>query len=379
MAGLYIHIPFCAQKCAYCDFFSRRHSADTVARMVDALKREMSSRRSRIADSDFISRSQLSTSGFPLSTIYLGGGTPSLLSPAQLQGLLDHAAGLWDCSGVGEITVEANPEDLTDEYLARLAETAVNRLSIGIQSFDDGLLRLMNRRHNASRAKQAVKAAQKAGFDNITIDLIFGVSTMTQQVWERTLDEAVNLGVRHISAYHLTIEPGTHFGRMMQKGTLSTIPEPESERQFETLRRKLADADFEHYEISNFAQSGYRAIHNSAYWTGEPYLGIGPSAHSFDGARRREWVASDITKYLSEAGTDKIYDGETLSDVDLFNERVMTSLRTAEGLNIEEVKLRFGADRTTALGRRAGKDGNIAIMPEKFLLSDYIISSLFET
>ena len=374
MAGLYIHIPFCAQKCAYCDFFSRRPSQNACTEISDALKREM--------------EYKLSSFNHRLSTVYIGGGTPSLLSPAQLQRLLDHAAGLWDCSKVREVTVEANPEDLTDDYISRLAETDINRLSIGIQSFDDALLRTMNRRHDSARAKQTVKAAQRAGFDNITIDLIFGTPAMTPEVWERTLDEAVNLGVQHISAYHLTIEPGTHFGRMVQKGALAPISEPESERQYEILHRKLTDAGFDHYEISNFAQARFRAVHNSAYWTGEPYLGIGPSAHSFDGARRREWVVADIAKYISGAGTEAIYEGETLSDTDLFNERVMTSLRTAAGLDIAQMELLFGEPSVEHLTSRSRKflrhgllvrsDNRIYIPPEKFMLSDYIISSLFK-
>jgi oxygen-independent coproporphyrinogen-3 oxidase len=167
-------------------------------------------------------RSSLSTFHFPLSTIYIGGGTPSQLSPEQLQGLLDHAAGLWDCSGLREVTLEANPEDLNDDYISGLSKTDLNRLSIGIQSFDDGLLRLMNRRHNAARAKNVVRAAQRVGFDNISIDLIFGIPGMTMKQWERSLDEAMGLGVQHISAYHLTVEPGTAFGKMAEESAQNT-------------------------------------------------------------------------------------------------------------------------------------------------------------
>ena len=362
MAGLYIHIPFCGSRCAYCDFYSTT-SPERIAAYLDALKSEMSS------------RSRFSTLNSQLSTIYVGGGTPSLLAPEQLQGLLDHAGSLWDCSALREVTLEANPEDLTGEYIASLAKTCFNRLSIGIQSFGDGLLRLMNRRHDAQRAREAVCAAQAAGFDNISIDLIYGIPGMTEAQWERTLDEAVALGVQHISAYHLTIEPGTVFGKM----NLMPVPEAESERQFETLRRKLGDAGFEHYEISNFALPGRRAVHNSAYWSGEPYLGVGPSAHSFDGHRRREWVLPDIEKYIEGAGTGTIYEGETLSDRELRNERIMTSLRTADGLPFYEMRTDPKIQKFLDRGLLVKKGDNIAIPPEKFLLSDYIIGELFET
>ncbi len=389
MAGLYIHIPFCGQRCAYCDFYKSTDTAG-IAGFLEALEREMAARRSRNADGDFFVASKL-------DTIYIGGGTPSLLSPGQLQALLDRAAELWDCTNLKEITLEANPEDLSGEFLRQLRITnyelrdsiKFNRLSIGVQSFDDALLRLMNRRHDAARAKNAVRAAQRAGFDNITIDLIYGIPGMSPAQWERTLDEAIALGVQHISAYHLTIEPGTAFAKNYKlRITNYEKAEEESERQFIMLREKLGRAGFEHYEISNFALPGRRAVHNSAYWSGKPYLGIGPSAHSFDGERRREWVVSDIEKYARGAGTNNIYDGETLTDGELFNERVMTALRTSEGLDLAAAESGFGTERIARLEQNAEKflsdgsllkrDGRLVIPPEKFLLSDYIIASLFE-
>ncbi|MDR1671113.1 MAG: radical SAM family heme chaperone HemW [Alistipes sp.] len=373
MAGLYIHIPFCERRCAYCDFYSTVATGAEEEAFLAALKREMTARR----------HSPLFALHSSLSTVYAGGGTPSLLSPEALQSLLDHAAGLWDCSSLREVTLEANPEDLTPDYLARLARTGFNRLSIGIQSFDDDLLRLMNRRHTARRAREAVEAAGRAGFDNISIDLIWGIPGMTPAQWERTLDEAIALGVQHISAYHLTIEPETTFGRM----ALKPVVEAESERQFATLRRKLGEAGFDHYEISNFALPGRRAVHNSAYWSGEAYLGVGPSAHSFDGDRRREWVEPDLKKYLEKPS----YGGETLTPTERHNEMIMTALRTAEGLapirdvpgSPAEDTPRFarhtGAlEKLLAEGLLVRKGDNIAIPPEKFLLSDYIIASLFD-
>ncbi len=428
MAGLYIHIPFCGRRCAYCDFYSTT-SPERVAAFLEAAKREMTTKRS------FFERSPLSTlppSAFPapplcgdvrasvgepfnfqLSTIYIGGGTPSLLRPEQLRGLLDHAVTLWDCTPLREVTLEANPEDLTNDYLARLCKAdsspsvrndragepvrnnktsglvlchpegseatrdlplTFNRLSIGVQSFDDGLLRLMNRRHNAARAREAVRAAQRAGFDNISIDLIYGIPGMTDAQWERSLDEATALGVQHISAYHLTIEPGTAFGRQ----GLREVTDQTSERQFARLREKLGEAGFEHYEISNFAQPGRRAVHNSAYWTGEPYLGVGPSAHSFDGDRRREWVVADLERYISAPA----YEGETLTDREIANERVMTGLRTAEGIDLLELRimnyeLRIAVERFLRDGLLVRENGRVAIPPERWLLADHIIGMLF--
>ncbi len=377
MAGLYIHIPFCGRRCGYCDFYSTT-SPERMEAFLEAAKREMNTRQS------FFERSPLSTFHFPLSTIYIGGGTPSLLSPEQLRGLLDHAAGLWDCSGLREVTLEANPEDLTGRnadggLLSDIKRIGFDRLSIGVQSFDDGLLRLMNRRHDAERARQAVKAAQRVGFDNISIDLIYGIPGMTYAQWERSLDEAIALGVQHVSAYHLTIEPGTAFADNYEL-RITNYDEAEriSERQFETLRRKLGGAGFEHYEISNFALPGRRAVHNSAYWSGEPYLGVGPSAHSFDGVRRREWVVADLGKYLSSP----VYGGETLSDRELANERIMTGLRTADGVDVSELRitndeLRIAFEGFLRDGLLVWKNGRVAIPAGKWLMADHIIATLF--
>lgn len=342
---------------------------------VEAVVREMEHRHDFFADDH-------------IDTIYIGGGTPSLVRPEVLQSLLDEAGRLWDTSHLKEVTLEANPEDLTDEYLARLADTRFDRLSIGIQSFDDRLLRMMNRRHSAERARQAVRAAQKAGFDNITIDLIYGIPTMTHGEWERSLDEAVGLGVQHISAYHLTIEPRTAFGQMSSTGKIAPIPEAESERQYATLGQRLAEAGFEQYEISNFARTGFRAVHNSGYWSGEPYLGLGPSAHSYNGGRVRSWAVADVGRYLAGVGSEAIYEHETLTDTDLFNEMVMTSLRRVEGVDLALLEKRFGgealvnfrhsAERFLRSGDMVEDDTFIAIPPDKFLLSDYIIETLFE-
>lgn len=215
-----------------------------------------------------------------------------------MEEFIAHAAELFDCTALEECTVEANPDDLTPDYLRRLARTRVDRLSIGVQSFDDGELRLMNRRHTADAARKAVRQAQEAGFGNVTVDLIFGVPGFGAATLARNLRETVALGVQHVSAYHLTVEPQTAFGRRMAQGRFSPVTEETSEEEFLTVHRTLRDAGFEHYEVSNYALPGRRAIHNSAYWSGDPYLGIGPAAHSFDGECRR-WAVADIGRYLA--------------------------------------------------------------------------------
>ena len=221
--------------------------------------------------------------GEAVTTRYFGGGTPSLYAPAALKGLLDHAALLFDCSGTTETTLEANPDDLTENYLDGLREAGIDRLSIGIQSFDDGCLKLMNRRHTAAQAIGAVRAAQRAGFGNITADLIFGIPGFGGDSLKRSLDGMLSLGVQHISAYHLTIEPDTAFGRRAARGEFRAVDEEVSEEEFLTVHDTLTAAGFEHYEVSNYALPGFRARHNASYWHGTKYLGIGPAAHSFDG------------------------------------------------------------------------------------------------
>lgn len=369
MAGLYLHIPFCKRICAYCDFFKSadlRPMKAVVGAMHDELERE----------AEFLPERQL-------RTIYFGGGTPSLLPPEELEEFIAHAAELFDCTALEECTVEANPDDLTPDYLRRLAHTRIDRLSIGIQSFDDDELRLMNRRHTAEAGRSAVRQAQEAGFANVTVDLIFGVPGFGAATLARNLHETLALGVQHVSAYHLTVEPDTAFGRRMARGTFAPVAEQVSEQEFLAVHRTLTDAGFEHYEISNFARPGRRAIHNSAYWSGEPYLGIGPAAHSFDG-RQRRWAVADIGRYLD--GGDR-YESERLTERDRYNETVMTALRTIEGLDTEAIGRRFGPQRLEALleaarpwiaaGDAALRDGRLAIPPERFLLSDAVIGALF--
>ena len=370
MAGLYFHIPFCKRVCAYCDFYK---SAD-LRRMDDllaAMHRELDDRR-----------------GYPggeaVTTRYFGGGTPSLCTPEAIRGLLDHAARLFDCSGAEETTLEANPDDLTAEYLGGLLEAGIDRLSIGVQSFDDDCLKLMNRRHTAAQAAEAVRAAQRAGFGNITLDLIFGVPGFGGDTLRRSLDTALSLGVQHISAYHLTVEPDTAFGRRAAQGEFRAVDEQVSETEFLTVHETLTGAGFEHYEVSNFALPGFRARHNAAYWHGVKYLGIGPAAHSFDG-RERHWNVASVTEYIG--GTPA--EAETLTDRDRFNEYVMTRLRTAEGIDLREAERLFGKERAARVLRDAEPwlksrtlvlaAGRMAVPPARMLVSDAVIETFFET
>ncbi len=369
MAGLYFHIPFCKRICAYCDFYK---SADLrhMDALLEAMHREMERRR------DYLE-------GEPVTTRYFGGGTPSLCSATAVKALLDHAAALFDCTHAVETTLEANPDDLTEAYLDALPEAGINRLSIGVQSFDDGCLRLMNRRHTAAQAASAVRKAQRTGFENITIDLIFGVPDFGGESLQRSLDTALSLDVQHISAYHLTVEPDTAFGRAAARGTFIPVAETVSEAEFLTVHETLTQAGFEHYEVSNFARPGFRARHNASYWQGVKYLGLGAAAHSFDGTERH-WNPSSVEQYIAGVPAER----EILTERDRFNEYVMTRLRTAEGIRLTELAEKFGTYRAELIKKEAAThltagtlrlaDGCLAIPPEKFLVSDLIIETFFE-
>ncbi len=369
MAGLYFHIPFCKRICAYCDFYK---SADTrqLGPLVEAMHRELEARRDYLA-------------GEAVRTRYFGGGTPSLCSPRQIAELLEHAADLFDCTQVEETTLEANPDDLSAQYLEDLLKAGVDRLSVGIQSLDDACLKLMNRRHSAAQAVQAVELARKAGFGNITVDLIFGVPGFGGDSLRRTLDGLLALDPDHISAYHLTVEPATAFGRRAARGEFAPVDECVSEEEFLLVHNVLEMAGYEHYEVSNFARPGRRARHNAAYWHGANYLGIGPAAHSFDGSGRH-WNVASVGGYLAGAPVE----GESLSVRDRYNEYLMTRLRTAEGISIAETAEKFGAERAARLcvdaakwiaaGALRGEKGRLSVPAARFLLSDAVIGALFE-
>ena len=369
MAGLYLHIPFCKRICAYCDFV---HTADlrSMDPVLDAMAAEIDRRRNFLNDKE-------------LRTVYIGGGTPSTVSPPRLRQLVDLAARHFDTVAVGEFTVEANPDDIDDRYLRLLRRAGVNRLSLGVQSFDDDCLRLMNRRHTAAAAADAVRRAQDAGFDNLSVDLIFGIDGFGMPVLERSVDTLTRLGVQHVSAYHLTVENGTAFGRMVARGEMKIVGEETSEAEYMFVHDALAAAGFEHYEVSNYALPGFRAQHNSSYWDGTEYLGIGPGAHSFNG-RTRWWNAPTVAQYLAGTGSGS----EEPSPAERLNETIMTALRTADGLDMSMLAVRYGERAAAGVMRRArrfadsgtlvSEEGRLRIPPRKFMVSDYVIASLFE-
>lgn len=327
MSGIYIHIPFCRKRCHYCDFFK---STDITqkARLLEGLKKELQSRACEM-DSEAI------------HTIYFGGGTPSVLLIDELKDLLSMIHQHYRVAEDAEITLEANPDDLSQAILSALRQIGFNRLSIGVQSFAESDLKLMNRRHGVMQALQSVKWAKKAGFSNISIDLIYGLPNQTLEEWERNVRIAVELDVEHISAYNLTYHEGTVFYDQLKKGILKELPDELSLQQFEMLIQILKEAGFEHYEISNFCKPGLYSRHNSSYWKSEKYLGIGPSAHSYDLVSRR-WNVSSMGRYLDGLENDQSYfESEILTEQDKYNDFIITGLRTIWGISEELIQSSF--------------------------------------
>lgn len=328
MAGLYIHVPFCARRCLYCDFFSRTGEKYREP-YVRALLRELELRRSYLG-------------GEPVETVYFGGGTPSRLQPSDFERIferIDRVYGLSDCK---EITLEANPDDLTDAYLDSLKQFPFNRLSLGVQSFSDADLHFLNRRHTAAQAEEAIRKCAEKGWTNLSIDLMYGLPGQTPAAWEKNLGTAFGLPVVHLSAYHLIYEEGTALYRLKAAGRIVPVSEETSVTLFERLIDRAAEAGFVQYEISNFGREGFFSRHNSSYWTGEKYLGAGPSAHSFDGRSRCRNVAS-LPAYL-EAMERGVPDAEeeTLDLRTRYNEAVLTGLRTCWGIDLERLREEFG-------------------------------------
>ena len=313
MAGLYVHIPFCKKRCLYCDFFSTT-LLERREEYVDALLREIEQRRHE--------------AGEPIRTIYIGGGTPSTLPVSDIQRLLDTIG----TNQAEEITVEVNPGDLSPEYLSALRRTGVNRLSIGIQSFHDELLRLIGRRHSAQQALEAVRWAQEAGFSNLSIDLIYALPKQTMEMWQADIDTVLGLNIQHVSCYGLMYEEGTALTALRDKGELTSVDEDTENRMYDLLCERLKAAGFVHYEVSNFALPGFEAQHNSNYWNGTPYIGIGAGAHSYL-PPVRSWNPDDLDAYIQGIQTDTLQrESETLSERDLYNEKIMLGLRTNKGI-----------------------------------------------
>jgi len=327
MSHLYIHIPFCKQACHYCDFhFSTVQN--NKKEIVFALAKEIQLRKEEL-------RSKT------IETIYFGGGTPSQLAVDELKFIFDEINKHFSISEKAEITLEANPDDLSSPYLKKLKSTPINRLSIGIQSFRDEDLKLMNRAHNAKQAESVVLRAQDAGFTNLTIDLIYGIPGLENAAWERNLEKANELLVQHLSCYCLTVEPKTALAQFVKSGKIAPVDDELSAIHFNLLLKFAKENEFDQYEISNFAKKGFVAKHNSSYWFGEPYLGIGPSAHSFNGEVRRFNISNNV-QYLNWITKGKTaYEEEVLSENERFNELVMTRLRTMWGFSTKDLSEKF--------------------------------------
>jgi len=370
MAGIYLHIPFCRKRCHYCDFFKSTDLSQKV-RLLEGLRKELETRASELASEE-------------INTIYLGGGTPSVLLIDELKDLLQTIRQNYRVSPEAEITMEANPDDLSQAILSALREIGFNRLSMGVQSFSESDLKLMNRRHGVMQAIQSVKWAKKAGFSNISIDLIYGLPNQTLEEWERNVRIAVELDVQHISAYNLTYHEGTVFYDRLKKGILKELPDELSLQQFEMLISILKDAGFEHYEISNFCKPGLYSQHNSSYWKSKKYLGIGPSAHSFDLTTRR-WNVSSVSGYLDGIENNKPYsESEILTEQDRFNDYIITGLRTIWGISEELIQAEFSAqylvhfqkirDEYLHSGHVLNASGKICLSPAGLFISDKIMA-----
>jgi oxygen-independent coproporphyrinogen-3 oxidase len=330
------------------------------------------------------SKGEVLTSSDEPYTLYFGGGTPTVYRSDQLKRLSEKAISLFFPAFPSEWTVEANPDDLTDDYLRQLFGLGVNRLSIGIQSFINRDLQIMRRRHSAKQAVDSVYLAKDAGFSNISIDLIYGFPGMSLREWEYNLDQAIGLNVKHISAYHLSIESKTILGKMKDKGTFRPVDDELSDLQYKMLETKLRDAGFVHYEISNFALPGFSSRHNSAYWNKQQYIGIGPSAHSYDGNLTRKNNIANNVRYIENIRQDAVPEEiEILSEKDAYNETLITSLRTMRGLDLNDVPETFRAGflEKAAKYLQSGRmvySGRYAIPSQYFLISDSIISGFIE-
>lgn len=372
MAGIYIHIPFCTTRCIYCDFYSDTNT-EQINAFVDALCHEAEIRKDEIHE--------------PIQTIYFGGGTPSQLDVAHLEKIFRTIYNCFNIDTNPEITIEANPDDLSINYIAALAALPFNRISIGIQSFDDNELKFLSRRHSAQAAIAAVKNCQKRGFENISIDLMYGLPRQTMKMWRKNLHNAINLNIQHISAYHLIYEEQTRIFFLLQAGKIAPLNEELSLAMFSTLIEELTKVNFTHYEISNFAKQNFISRHNSSYWKGEKYIGLGPSAHSFDG-EARSCNSPSIAGYIFATQQDSLpQEKEYLSMNDKYNEYILTGLRTMWGINLRQIKNSFGNARHQFCMANAQKyiDNGLLAMDESqtlkltrdgIFISDSIMSDL---
>lgn len=372
MAGIYIHIPFCRQKCYYCDFYKTVNSAQ-ITPFVTSLIHEIKQRY------NFLNNQSV-------STVYFGGGTPSVLKEKEIQVIFEQLHSNFKVEKDAEITFEANPDDLNSTYLKMLLNNGVNRLSIGIQSFQEEHLKRMNRRHSAEQSVTSVIEAVNTGFQNISVDLIYGLPGLSDEHWKKSLRKCFGLPVDHLSAYHLTYHEGTPFYTWLKKGTLKELKETESINQFNILLDMAQKANFEHYEISNFAKNQKYSRHNSSYWKGITYLGLGPSSHSYNGKIRR-WNVARLESYMNALAKNSTYwEEEVLTENDKFNEYIITRIRTKWGISVPEIKHLFGPEKALFLkenlrkyissGKIIGKKGNFKLSKDGLFISDDIIAGL---
>jgi oxygen-independent coproporphyrinogen III oxidase len=373
MAGIYLHIPFCKRACHYCNFhFST--STKLKDEFLTALKKEI-----------FLQKNYLAT---PVSTIYFGGGTPSLLATAEIKNVIEKLSETFVIVEDVEITLEANPDDIDLAKLQGWKDAGINRLSIGIQSFYQEDLQWMNRAHNASQATACIEMAQQQGFQNITIDLIYGTPTLTDQKWKANFEQALAFGIPHLSCYALTVEPKTALEKLIIKKQLAPVDPEKQARHFELLMQWSEAAGYDHYEVSNFAKPGFRSKHNSSYWQGQNYVGLGPSAHSFNG-KSRQWNVANNALYIQQLKENILpFEIEHLTPTQQLNEYIMTSLRTMEGLSLQKVEKDFGEGKVKMLKNDAKRfiDNNLLLLQNNCLittragklLADGIASELFD-
>jgi oxygen-independent coproporphyrinogen-3 oxidase len=380
MAGIYIHIPFCKQACHYCDFhFST--SLKNKDFFLKALKKEIELQK------EYLSFLTNGSGKGEINTIYFGGGTPSLLSQTELMNIFDALNKNFIINSDAEITLEANPDDLTSKKIKDLKGTPINRLSIGIQSFYDEDLKLLNRAHNSKEALSAVKASQDKGFENITIDLIYGIPTLSNEKWKNNLRSAFDLKVKHISSYCLTVEAKTALAYLVKEKKIKNVDEQQSAEQFEIMLEKMHKNNFVQYEISNFCKDNFFSRHNSSYWLKETYLGLGPSAHSFNGSSR-QWNISNNALYIQSLEKNQLnFKKETLTIPQQYNEYILTSLRTMWGTDLNYITEHFGQDYLTYClneatkhadkGEILNKENKLFLTDRGKLFADKIASNLF--
>lgn len=359
MNGIYLHIPFCKKRCIYCDFYSTVKGEETITQYVKALCNELSLRK------DFLP-------SLNIDSVYIGGGTPSLLSPKQLETIFKTLTSIYFLNDNAEVTLEANPDDISGDFIRSIASTPVNRVSLGVQSFDDRMLKFLNRRHSSLQAIKAITLLAEKGLENISMDLIYSLPGQTLSQWEQDIDKALLLPIKHLSSYTLTYEEGTPLMRMLRNGNISEADEELSLTMYTLLMDKVANAGWEHYEISNFATPGYRAKHNSGYWKGMFYLGCGPSAHSYDGTSRT-WNAKDIDRYITQNGdTRSLQEKEIITQTMRWDETVMVALRTKEGIDLTYFSNLFGnqeKDKLLHYASRDIQDGNLKIEGQRLHLT----------